>query len=453
MKRRTVLGTLGIGALSAAALRGSLIRGNVSATEKAALSIGFLKQLDAAPIIVAKELGYFEDEGLSVNLEPQLSISALLQRLSSNQLDAAQAPIGLPLSARMKEANDAHLVVPLIFGVHGNSLNVSRAIWRSLQAVLDNSDHGAGPLRDAMALHRLARQMAPGGQRLSFGIASHLSSHSYELRYWLAAGGLRPGYFAASGELRPGGTDLDIWPLAPNSMVATLEAGTIHGFAAGEPWNQRAAAQGLGVPLVRSSQIRPNGAEKAFVLSEDFLKRNPGTSLGLVRALIRASIWLDSGGTENRLRAARLLSSPNYVGLNASDIARSFGGPLSATDAESARTIGARFFRDGAGYPYYSEAVWYLTQMRRWGQIPTRRTDAWYDGIARAVFRPDIYREAAGALMARKMATPGDFAWDQDSYQPADRRLAIDGMAFDARKPNAYVDGLNIGLHGEETVA
>ena len=97
------------------------------------------------------------------------------------------------------------------------------------------------------------------------------------------------------------------------------------------------------------------------------------------------------------------------------------------------------FFRHFANYPYYSDAVWYLTQMRRWGQIPEGKPDEWYRDTAKSVYRPDIYLQAAKLLVAEGKAKKEDFPGTRDGYR-APTKDFIDGVEYDGRKPNAYID-------------
>jgi nitrate/nitrite transport system substrate-binding protein len=109
------------------------------------------------------------------------------------------------------------------------------------------------------------------------------------------------------------------------------------------------------------------------------------------------------------------------------------------------------FFRYNATYPYYSDAVWYLTQMRRWGQIAEPQTDAWYHEVARSVYRPDIYLAAARSLVEDGIAIEADFPWETDGFrEPVD--TLIDGIPYDGRLPNAYIDSFAIGLTADQTV-
>ena len=71
--------------------------------------------------------------------------------------------------------------------------------------------------------------------------------------------------------------------------------------------------------------------------------------------------------------------------------------------------ISTSFFRHNATYPYYSDAVWTLTQMRRWGQISEYKPDSWYMDIAKKVDRPDIYKQAAQSLIDDGTFKASDF--------------------------------------------
>jgi nitrate/nitrite transport system substrate-binding protein len=109
------------------------------------------------------------------------------------------------------------------------------------------------------------------------------------------------------------------------------------------------------------------------------------------------------------------------------------------------------FFRYNANYPYKSDAVWYLTQMRRWGQITEAQTDEWFAEVADSVFLDEIYLDAARSLVDDGLAPADAFPFDSDGYRAvADH--AIDGVPFDARQPNAYIDSLPIGLKGGQLV-
>ena len=152
----------------------------------------------------------------------------------------------------------------------------------------------------------------------------------------------------------------------------------------------------------------------------------------------------------NRSEAVEILARPDYVGADASVIANSMTGTFEFEkgDVRPAPDFNV-FFRHNATFPYYSDAVWTLTQMRRWGQIDSAKSDAWYDETAKSVYRPDLYQAAAEALIADGNATAADFDFDTDGYREPTAAF-IDGIAFDGQKPNAYIDSLPIGLKGDQ---
>ncbi len=276
------------------------------------------------------------------------------------------------------------------------------------------------------------------------------STHNYELRYWLAAGGIHPGYYGANDATGQVGADVLISVTPPPQMPATLESGTILGYSVGEPWNQQAVFKGIGVPVVTATQIWNRTPEKIFGLRKDFTEKNPNTTVALTKALLRAAMWLDEANGKNRQEAARIFAKPEYVGADYNVIV----GPITGVyqfekgDTRPAPEFNI-YFKDTASYPYYSDAVWYLTQMRRWGQIPEGRTDAWYLETAKKVYQPAIYLKAANELVAEGKLKAEDFPGKSDGFRAPTKEF-IDGVSFDAKKPNAYIDSFRIGLKSKE---
>ena len=267
------------------------------------------------------------------------------------------------------------------------------------------------------------------------GMVFPVSTHNYELRYWLAAGGIHPGFYSPSDVTGQIKADVLLSVTPPPQMPATLEAGTINGYCVGEPWNQAAVFKGIGVPVVTDYEIWKNNPEKVFGVTKAFAEANPNTTLALTKALIRAAMWLDENNNANRKKAVEILSRPEYVGADAKVIANSMTGTFEYEKGDKRAVPDFNvFFRYYATYPYYSDAVWYLTQMRRWGQIPEAKPDAWYADMAKKVYRPDVYLKAAKLLVEEGKAKEADFPWSADGYR-APTADFIDGI--DVRRPQA----------------
>ncbi len=420
------------------------------AVEKPQLTLGFIKLTDMAPLAVAYEKGFFEDEGLYVTLEPQANWKVLLDRVIDGSLDGAHMLAGQPLAATIGYGTQADIVTAFSMDLNGNGITVSNDVWARMQPHLETDAQGrvAHPI-GAAALKPVVDAYRAEGKPFRMGMVFPVSTHNYELRYWLAAGGLHPGYYSASDVSGQIQADVLLSVTPPPQMPATLEAGTIHGYCVGEPWNQQAIFRDIGVPIVTDYEIWRNNPEKVFGVTRAWAEANPNTHKALVKALLRAAIWLDEDDGRNRREAVEILARPDYVGADAEVIANSMTGTFEYAkgDVRSLPDFNV-FFRYFATYPYYSDAVWYLTQMRRWGQIETAEPDAWYDEVARKVYRPDIYLEAARLLIEEGQATPDDFPFDTDGYrEPTD--AFIDGIEYDGRHPNDYLERLPIGLKGE----
>lgn len=446
-------------ALSVACLTAGLVAAatgvaGAGTLEKEDLRFGFIKLTDMAPLAIAYEKGYFEDEGLYVSLEAQANWKVLLDRVITGELDGAHMLAGQPLAATIGFGTEAHIITAFSMDLNGNAITVSNAVWEEMKRHVPYE--GGKPVHPIKAeyLKLVLEKYRAEGRPFKMGMVFPVSTHNYELRYWLAAGGIHPGYYApqrgdTSGQLQ---ADVLLSVTPPPQMPATMEAGTIDGYCVGEPWNQQAVFKGIGVPVITDYEIWRNNPEKVFGVTRGWAEQYPNTHKAVVKALIRAAAWLDANDNANRMEAVEILSRPAYVGADAEVIANSMTGTFEYEKGDQREVPDFNvFFRHNATYPYYSDAVWYLTQMRRWGQIAEARPDSWYMDIARKVYRPDIYAEAARELIAEGKLGAEDFPdfVTETGFRPPQTGF-IDDVVFDGTRPNAYLEKFRIGLKGDE---
>ncbi|MGI9294700.1 MAG: CmpA/NrtA family ABC transporter substrate-binding protein [Pseudomonadales bacterium] len=432
-------------------------KGKLGWPEKEELTFGFIKLTDMAPIAIAYENGYFEDEGLYVTIEAQANWKVLLDGVIDGRLDGAHMLAGQPLAATMGFGTKAHIITPFSMDLNGNGITVSNVIWEQMKPHIPKMPDGRPqhPIK-ADALKPVVEKYKADGKPFNMGMVFPVSTHNYELRYWLAAGDIHPGFYApAKGDIS-GQIDADalLSVTPPPQMPATMEAGTIYGYCVGEPWNQQAVFKGIGVPVITDYEIWKNNPEKVFGITAEFAEKYPNTTIRLTRALIRAAKWLDENDNVNRPAAVKILSQPNYVGADYDVIANSMTGTFEYEKGDKRKVPDFNvFFRYNATYPYYSDAIWYLTQMRRWGQIPQSKPDSWYFEMAEQVYRPDIYRQAAESLIEEGLINAKEFPdfSSEDGFKPPQTEF-IDGVVYDGRKPNAYIDSLIIGLKSGEVL-
>ncbi|PJE35698.1 nitrate ABC transporter substrate-binding protein [Pseudooceanicola lipolyticus] len=420
--------------------------------EKDELTFGFIKLTDMAPLAVAYEQGYFLDEGLFVTLEAQANWKVLLDGVIGGTLDGAHMLAGQPLAATIGFGTEAHIITPFSMDLNGNGITVSNEVWAQMKEHIPQEDGKPVHPISASALKPVVEKYKSEGKPFNMGMVFPVSTHNYELRYWLAAGGLHPGFYSPDNITGQISADVLLSVTPPPQMPATLEAGTIYGYCVGEPWNQQAVFKGIGVPVITDYELWKNNPEKVFGITAEFAEDYPNTTLAVTKALIRAAMWLDENDNANRMEAVEILSQPEYVGADAEVIANSMTGTFEYEKGDVREVPDFNvFFRYNATYPFYSDAVWYLTQMRRWGQIAEAKPDSWYDEVAKSVYKPDIYLQAARLLVDEGLANEADFPWDSDGYKaPTPAGDIIDGIPYDGKQPNAYLESLPIGLKGDQ---
>lgn len=421
------------------------------------LKFGFIKLTDMAPLAVAYEKGFFEDEGLYVTLEAQANWKVLLDRVIDGELDGAHMLAGQPLGATIGIGTKAEVITAFSMDLNGNAITVSNDTWEQMKPFLSKESDGkiVHPIK-ADALKPVVQQYRDQGKPFNMGMVFPVSTHNYELRYWLAAGGINPGYYAPqsgdnSGQLK---ADVLLSVTPPPQMPATMEAGTIKGYCVGEPWNQQAVFKGIGVPVVTDYEIWKNNPEKVFGVSKAWAEKYPNTHIRVVKALIRAAHWLDENNNANRSEAVAMLSKSQYVGADKEVIANSMTGTFEYEKGDKREVPDFNvFFRHNATYPYYSDAIWYLTQMRRWGQIADAKSDDWYMDIAKEVYRPDIYQQAAESLIEDGVMSAKDFPdFNHEDGFRAPQKHFIDDIVYDGHQPNTYLNKFAIGLKGNDKV-
>ena len=418
--------------------------------EKDELKFGFIKLTDCAPIVIAKEKGYFEDEGLSVEVIAQPNWKTLLDNVISGELDGAHMLSGQPIAATIGFGTKAHIITAFTMDLNGNGITVSNAIWSQMQENSEDLDTSSPkhPI-SADALKPIVQDYIDDGKKLQMGMVFPVSTHNYEIRYWLAASGIHPGMYTATdiGGRTDAEVELSVTP--PPMMPATLESGNIQGYCVGEPWNQQAVAKGIGVPVTTNYDIWKNNPEKVFGVTKKWADENPETMLAVTKALIRAGRWLDatddSGKLINREEAAQILSRPDYVGADYDVIKNSMTGYFffQKSDKRAMPDFNV-FYKYQCTYPWYSDGVWFLTQMRRWGQITEPKSAEWYHETAKEVYKPAIYLKAAELLLEEGFIKKDEVPWDTDGYKPATDEF-IDGKTYDGKDPLGYLKSFEIG--------
>ncbi len=342
------------------------------------INAGFLPLLDSALLVVAEARGFAAEEGLKLNLVKQSSWANIRDRLAVGHFDVAHmlAPMPIASSLGLNPLN-VPTIAPMALGLGGNSVTVSPALWDLLVAAGAPSDLSARAVGAALKQVVAARA---GGEKLRFGVVHPHSGHNYELRYWLAASGIHPD------------RDIEIVIVPPPLLPDALARGAIDGFCVGAPWNS--VARGVGRIATVKAAIWRSSPEKVLGLTSEWARREPEALAALIRAVYRASIWC--GDRQNLDEVAQILAAPDYLDQPADILMHGLSGKLMLARGEMAGVDD--FFiphARAATFPWQSHALWFYSQMVRWGQLGHTAENA---RIAAECYRPDLYRAALSPL-------------------------------------------------------
>ncbi len=416
--------------------------------EKPNLHFGFIKLTDCAPLVIAKEKGFFEAEGLNVQLTAQKNWVILLDNVIKGSLDGAHMLAGQPIGATVGVSQKADIITAYSLDLNGNGITLATDIWEKMKenVPLDEDGKPIHPIK-ADALKPVIDSWEGD---FNLGMVFPVSTHNYEIRYWLAAGGIHPGFYTEADAQGHTGGDVIISPNAPPLMPSYLNSRAILGYCVGEPWNQKAVfaekdGKQLGVPVVTNYEIWKNNPEKVFGVTKEWAEKYPQTHLAVLKALIRAGKWLDES-VENREEAVQILSRSHYVGAEPEVLRNSMTGSFVYERGDRREMPDFNvFFRYYASYPYYSDCIWFLTQMRRWGQLSEDQPDEWYLAKAKEIYRPDLYMEAAALLIDEDNLEESDIPVGTDGFRPVTGEGDfIDDKAYDGHKPNEYIKSFAI---------
>lgn len=347
--------------------------------------VGFIPLMDCAPLAVAVEKGFAAEEGLDLRLVRETSWANIRDRVVVGHFDAAHMLGPMAIASTL---GVGHLKVPMAapfsFGLGGNAITVSLRVWDLMVAEGASLTGSPRALGESLRSVVRARERAQK-QPFTFAMVYPFSSHNYELRYWLAACGIDPD------------RDVRLVVIPPPLLVDAMREGQIDGFCVGEPWNSLAVSVGVGCIALPTTAIWRLSPEKVLGCRLEWAQRHPDRLQSLVRALYKAALWCER--PENHLELSRLLAEPRFVGAPAEILLRGLSNRLRLQPDGEPQQLPEFYLpaSQAATFPWASHALWFYSQMVRWGQVAFEP-----DHVAqvRATYRPDLYRLALAGTTA-----------------------------------------------------
>ncbi len=383
-------------------LRSSAWAAGSDKPEKTDLTIGFIPLTDCASVVMAHELGLYKKYGLNVTVSKEASWAAVRDKLVHGELDAA------------------HVLYGLVYGVH---LGLSGP-QKDMAILMSLNQNGqaitlANQLKDKGVTDGASLKKLVDGEKREYTFAQTFptGTHAMWLYYWLAANGIHPF------------NDVKTIVVPPPQMVANMRIGNMDGFCVGEPWNARAIFDKIGFTAVTTQEIWKDHPEKVLGTTAEFVQKYPNTTRAMLMAVMEASMHIDA--TVNRPKVAKIIASKSYVNAPEEVIEGRFLGHYDNGIGKKWEDPNyMKFYNDGAvNFPYLSDAMWFLTQHRRWGLLIAEPD---YLAVAKQVNQIDLYKQAAAQL---KVPVP------KDAMRSA---KLIDGVTWDGKNPAQYAASFKI---------
>ncbi|HEY9691426.1 MAG TPA: CmpA/NrtA family ABC transporter substrate-binding protein [Oculatellaceae cyanobacterium] len=391
---------------------------NAPKVETTAAKLGFIALTDSAPLIIAKEKGFFDKYGMKdVEVTKQASWPVTRDNLELGSggggIDGAHILTPMPYLMTMGKITKQPVPMYLLarLNTNGQAISVSNA-YKDLKVGLDSK-----PMVQA-----IAKAKSAGKSELKVAITFPGGTHDLWMRYWLAAGGIDPV------------KDVSVVPVPPPQMVANMKTGNMEAFCVGEPWNAQLVNQSQGYTALVTGELWKDHPEKAFSMRADWVDKNPNAAKAILMAIQEAQQWCDK--PENKEEMCNIVSQSKWFKVPAKDIIERSKGNIDYGDGRAPvqnSPLLMKFWADNASYPYKSHDLWFLTENIRWGYIPA---DTKTKELVDKVNREDLWKEAAKALGVPDSQIPTSSSRGVETF--------FDGVKFDPEKPEEYLNSLKI---------
>ena len=335
------------------------------------LSVAYMPLVDAAPLIVAQEMGFAEAEGLTLDLIPAPSWSSVRDMLAFGRVDAAHLLSPVPIAMALGLGGVATAISAVsILSVNGEVIGVGRRLEDRLRRAGYGFDF-TDPIGAGTAL----AAAVPEG--LTIGTPFPFSIHMELLHTWFEATPLA-------------GLPITIRTVPPPLMAQALASGEIDAFCVGEPWGTVSVEAGDGALLIPGKAIWGFAPDKVLAVRTDWADTEPHLLGRLMRAVWRAARWLSE--PSSHITTSELLSRRGYLDLPPELIERALTGHLVISARGEERQVPGfvEFHKGAAGFPWRSQAKLIGRQMAARAGLDAG------PAMARAaeVFRSDLYRDA-----------------------------------------------------------
>ncbi|ACK73038.1 ABC-type bicarbonate transport system substrate-binding protein [Gloeothece citriformis PCC 7424] len=393
--------------------------------ETTKIKLGYIPIVESAPLIIAKEKGFFAKYGMTeVEISKQANWASARDNVvigsEGGGIDGGQWQMPMPHLISEGIITNGRKVPMYVLAqliTHGNGIAIS-GIHEGKGVTLDLSN----------AADYIKSFPKTQGRKFKAAHTFPNVNQDFWIRYWFAAGGIDPD------------NDIDLLAVPPAETVQGMRNGTMDAFSTGDPWPYRIVTEDIGYMAALSPQIWKFHPEEYLAIRADWVDKNPKATKALLKAIMEAQQWIDQD--QNRASVVKLVAGRNYFNIPEKILESPYKGNYKMGDGKSDiqdKNMGPLYWKDGKGsvsYPYKSHDLWFLTESIRWGFHKNAIPDiATAKQIIDKVNREDIWREAA---------KEAGFEADIPASTSRGVEVFFDGIEFDPDNPEAYLNSLKI---------
>jgi bicarbonate transport system substrate-binding protein len=393
--------------------------------ETTTIKLGYIPIVEAAPLIIAKEKGFFAKYGMpDVEVSKQANWGSARDNVEigagAGGIDGGQWQ--MPMPYRIAEGLDTknNVKIPMYvlcqLNTHGNGIAIA------------NKHLGKGIGLDLKGAKDYFLSLKQAGTPFKAAQTFPRANQDFWIRYWFAAAGIDPD------------NDVDILTVPAAQTVANMKTGSMDAFSTGDPWPARIVADNIGFMSALTAEIWPDHPEEYLAIRGDWVDKNPKATKAILKGVMEAQQWCDK--TENKSEMAKILSGAGYFNVPVAVLEE----PLTVgikmgdgkADIKDVAKKGVLYWKDGKGsvsYPYKSHDLWFLTESVRWGFMP-KETLANAQALIDKVNREDLWKEAAKEAGIAEADIPTSTSRGVEKF--------FDGKEFNPENPQAYLDSLEI---------
>lgn len=385
--------------------------------EVTTVKLGFIALTDAAPLIIAKEKGFYDKYGMT-------GVEVLKQASWGVTRD------NIVLGSEGGGIDGAHILTPMPYLMSAGTITGGKKLPMYILARLNTNGQGIVLSKDYLdvnikidpaPLREVFAKKKASGKEIKVAVTFPGGTHDLWMRYWLSSVGINPD------------KDVSTIVVPPPQMVANMKTGTMEGFCVGEPWPLQAVNQTIGYGALTTGELWQDHPEKALSLRSDWVDKHPKATKALLMAVLEAQQWCDKD--ENKQEMCEILAKREWFKVPVTDILDRSIGKFDFGNGRKSENpnLMQKYWRDFASYPYQSHDLWFLTEEVRWGYL-AKETDT--KALVKAVNREDLWREAAKALGVPAAEIPTSTSRGIEKF--------FDGIEFDPENPEQYLQKLQI---------